>query len=179
MRGLGLGFTNPLGPGEVLNVCLCLCYSRVGGEWVGDLDQDLDGVNLDFMSIWQVQVQVSVYCSWRIPAHLRCTRFSIRLHIMDICSLPCICLKQISRLVCVWLSDLHWSRHHPLLCGAAPSIQRVRMTGLPKNCKSGAFAGAGDFDTICTYVCNRYDRSTACMLCRLEPGFKIYSFTHK
>ena len=36
MRGLGLGFTNPVGTGGVLDVCLCLGCSGVGGEWVGD-----------------------------------------------------------------------------------------------------------------------------------------------
>ena len=38
MRGLGLGFTNPVGTGGVLDVCLCLGCSDVGGvggEWVG------------------------------------------------------------------------------------------------------------------------------------------------
>ena len=38
MRGLGLGFTNPVGTGGVLDVCVCLgCGSvgGVGGEWVG------------------------------------------------------------------------------------------------------------------------------------------------
>ena len=35
MRGLGLGFTNPVGTGGVLDVCLCLgcgCVGGVGGE---------------------------------------------------------------------------------------------------------------------------------------------------
>ena len=38
MRGLGLGFTKPVGTGEVLNVCLCLGCGGVGGvveQWVG------------------------------------------------------------------------------------------------------------------------------------------------
>ena len=38
MRGLGLGFTNPVVTGGVLDVCLCLgCggVGGVGGEWVG------------------------------------------------------------------------------------------------------------------------------------------------
>ena len=37
MRGLdlGLGFTNPVGTGGVLDVCLCLGCGGVGGEWVG------------------------------------------------------------------------------------------------------------------------------------------------
>ena len=42
-RGLGLDFTNPVGTGEVLDVCLCFGCSGVGGEWVGGLDQGLEG----------------------------------------------------------------------------------------------------------------------------------------
>ena len=46
--GLGLGFTNPVGTGGVLDVCLCLnCrgvgVGSVGGEWVVGLVQDLEG----------------------------------------------------------------------------------------------------------------------------------------
>ena len=36
MRELGLGFTNPVGTGGVLDMCLCFAC---GGEWVGGLDQ--------------------------------------------------------------------------------------------------------------------------------------------
>ena len=44
MRRLGLGFTNPVGTGEVLDVCLCFgCGGVGGGEWDGDLDQGLEG----------------------------------------------------------------------------------------------------------------------------------------
>ena len=43
MRGLGLGFTNPVGIGRVLDVCLCLGCGGVGGEWVGGMDQGLEG----------------------------------------------------------------------------------------------------------------------------------------
>ena len=38
MRGLGLGFTNPVGTGGVLDVCLCFgcgVMGGVGGEWLG------------------------------------------------------------------------------------------------------------------------------------------------
>ena len=38
MRELGLGFTNPVGTGVLLDVCLCFgCggVGGVGGEWVG------------------------------------------------------------------------------------------------------------------------------------------------
>ena len=45
MRGLGLGFTNPVGTGEALGVCLYLGFGDVGGvcgEWLLGLDQGLD-----------------------------------------------------------------------------------------------------------------------------------------
>ena len=35
MRGLGLGFTNPVGTWGVLDVCLCFGCGGEGGEWVG------------------------------------------------------------------------------------------------------------------------------------------------
>ena len=41
MRGFGLGFTNPVGIGGVVDLCLCLgcdCVGGVGGKWVGGLD---------------------------------------------------------------------------------------------------------------------------------------------
>ena len=42
VRGLCLGFNNPVGTGGVLDLCLgCGCVSGVGGEWVGVLDQHL------------------------------------------------------------------------------------------------------------------------------------------
>ena len=39
MRELGLGFTNPVETGGVLDMCLCFGCGGVGGEWVGGLDQ--------------------------------------------------------------------------------------------------------------------------------------------
>ena len=47
MGGLGLGVTNPVGTGGVLDMCVCFGYSGVGGvggEWVGGLDQGLEGL---------------------------------------------------------------------------------------------------------------------------------------
>ena len=41
MRGFGLGFTNHVVTGGVLDVCLCLGCGGVAGELVGGLDQDL------------------------------------------------------------------------------------------------------------------------------------------
>ena len=77
IRGLGLGFTNPVGTEGVLDVCLgfgCGGVGVVGVEWVGGLDQGLEGwcyvcVSLDSLCRWQVQV--SVYCAWRITAQLK------------------------------------------------------------------------------------------------------------
>ena len=42
MRGLGLGSTNAVRTGGVLDVCLCLGCG-VGGECSGGLDQGLEG----------------------------------------------------------------------------------------------------------------------------------------
>ena len=42
MRELGLSFTNPVGTGGMLDMCLCFgCggVGGVGGEWVGGLDK--------------------------------------------------------------------------------------------------------------------------------------------
>ena len=41
MRGLGLGFTNPVGTREVLDVCQC--FGCGGGEWAVGVDQGLEG----------------------------------------------------------------------------------------------------------------------------------------
>ena len=46
MIGLDLGFTNHMGIGRVLGVCLCFSCSGVGcvgGEWVGGLDKGMEG----------------------------------------------------------------------------------------------------------------------------------------
>ena len=76
------------------DMCLwfgCGGVGGVGGEWVGGLEQGLGGcgvviyvfvVSLDSLCLWQVQV--SVYCSRQISAHLKCTPCSILLHLIDI-----------------------------------------------------------------------------------------------
>ena len=93
----------------MLDVCLCFGCGGVGwcrwgvgrglGPGVGSGGVVLclyEGVSMDYLCRWQVQV--SVYCAWRLPAHLRCTQCSILLHLMDICFLTCICLWQISHI---------------------------------------------------------------------------------
>ena len=97
-----IGFYQSCGNRGVLDVFLCLGCGDVGGEWVGRLDQGLEmwgGVmsvcNVSPDSLCRWQVQVSVYCSCRIPAHLRCIQCSILLLLMDICFLTCVCLWQL------------------------------------------------------------------------------------
>ena len=107
MRELGLGFTNPssgdrgsVGHVSVFWLRWCgWCRWGVGrglGQWSGAVGWCYVCVSLDSLCRWQFQV--SVYCAWRIPAHLRCTQCSILLHLMDICFLTCICLWQISQI---------------------------------------------------------------------------------
>ena len=81
-------------------------------------------VSLHSLCRWQVQVSVSLWISafWHVFVYGRYHK---------------------SRLICLMLSDLDWSRHHPLLWTAAPSIQRVRMTGMPKNGNRVPISGGG------------------------------------
>ena len=69
--------------GRVSVFWLCWCRWGVGRV----LGPGSEGGGGGYVS---VQVQVSVYCAWRIPAHLRCTQCSILSHLMDICFLTCI-----------------------------------------------------------------------------------------
>ena len=95
-------------------------------------------MSLDSLCRWQVQV--SVYCAWRIPAHLRCTQCSILLHLMDICFLTCICLWQISQ-----IQTFLFKVVGPGLVSTSPAFvskQRQPSSGsawpaCPKNGKSG------------------------------------------
>ena len=63
LRGLGLGFTNPVRTGGMWDVCL-----GCGGV------MSVCFVCLDSLCRWQVQV--SLYCARRIPAYIRCTQSS-------------------------------------------------------------------------------------------------------
>ena len=91
-------------------------------------------------SLCRRQVQVSVYCAWRIPAHLRCAQCSILLHLMDICFLTCICLWQISQ-----IQTFLFKVVGPGLVSTSPRFceqQRQPSSGsawpaCPKNGKSG------------------------------------------
>ena len=112
-------------------------------------------VSLDYMCRWQVQV--SVYCAWRIPAHLRCTQCSILLHLMDICVLTCICLWQISQIqTCLFKV-------------VGPGLVSTSPAFVSNSASRPAGPHAGRFGTICTSACVRCDSPTACRMCRLEP----------
>ena len=92
-------------------------------------------MSLDSRCRWQVQV--SVYCAWRIPAHLRYTQCSILLHLMDICFLICICLWQISQ-----IQTFLFRVVGPGLVSTSPafvsnSASHPGMAGMPKKGKSG------------------------------------------
>ena len=133
-------------------------------------------MSLDSLCRWQVQV--SVYCAWRIPAHLRCTQCSILLHLMDICFLTCICLWQISQiqtflfrvvgpgLVSTSPAFVSNSTSHP----AGPHGRHAQKT-----VNQAPIAWAGRFDTICTAAWVCCDSSTACRLCRMEPVYTLSS----
>ena len=85
-------------------------------------------------SLYRWQVYVSLFCAWRIPAHLRCTQCSILLHLMDICFLTCICLEQISQ-----IQTRLFNVVGPRLVSTSPNFVRssANPSACPKNGKSG------------------------------------------
>ena len=124
-------------------------------------------MSLDSLCRWQVQV--SMYCAWRIPAHLRCTQCSILLHLMDICFLTCICLWQISQ-----IQTFLFKVVGPGLVSTSPAF--VNSSGshpagrhAQKTVNRAPIAGDREVDIICTVASVCCDSSTACRLCRLEP----------
>ena len=92
---------------------------------------------------------------------------------MDICFLTCICLWQISQiqtclfkvggpgLVSTSLAFVSSGASHP----AGPHGRHAQET-----VNWAPLLGAGKFDTIYTAAWVRCDSSTACRLCRSEPG---------
>ena len=130
-------------------------------------------VSMDYMCRWQVQV--SVYCAWRIHAHLRCTQCSILLHLMDICFLTCICLWQISQIQTCLFKVVG-----PRLVSTSPafvssSASHPSGPHAPKTVNRAPLQGVGKFDTICTVRC---DSSTACRPSHLEPFHLLQLLYH-
>ena len=127
---------------------------------------------MSLYSLCRWKVQVSVYCAWRIPAHLRCTQCSILLQLMDICFLTCICLWQISqiqtRLFKVVGPGLV-STSHTFVSSSAIHPADPHGRHAQKRYIGPPLLGVGMFDIICTVACDRCDITTACRLCRLEP----------
>ena len=105
-------------------------------------------MGLDFLG--RGQVQVSVYCSWRILAHLRCTQCSILSHLMDICFLTCICLwiiSQIQTYLCVFVRPGFVSTSPAFMRSSAshPTGQHDRLP--IKNGKSGPHCWGREIST--------------------------------
>ena len=85
-------------------------------------------------------VEVSVYCAWRIPAHLRYTQCSMMLHLMDISFLQCICLwniLQIQTCLCVVLGPGFVLTLPTFMRNSANHPVGVHSQLAPKNGKSG------------------------------------------
>ena len=123
------------------------------------------------------QVQVNVYCAWRITAHLRCTQCSLFLHLMDICFLTCIGLYQISQIhtrvcdvcrawICLDITCFYEKQCHTSIWSAWTTCPNIGKLGPP-------LMGAAGFDTLCTAVCERCDSSTACRLSFGATHFKL------
>ena len=167
-----------------------LCFGCGGeggvvGEWVVGLGQGLGGwchvmsvcvVGLDSLCRWQVQIPV--YCARRIPAHLWCTQRSIMLHLIDICFLTCICLRQILQIqTCLRVVV------EPGLVSTSPDFMRS-IASYPAG-PHGWLAQKTVIGPHCWWwegstqfaqgLPDRCDSSTACRLCRLF-SFRIMPF---
>ena len=122
-------------------------------------------MSLDSLCRWQVQVYV--YCAWRIPAHLRCTQCSILLHLMDICFLTCICLWQISQ-----IQTFLFKVVGPGLVSTSPAF--VSSSGsawptCPKNGKSGPHCWGREGSTQVAQQLESAVAAPPLVGCRLEP----------
>ena len=74
-----------------------------------------------------------------VHAHLRCTKCSILLHLMDICFLPCICLWQISHIqtcLCVVLGPGFVSTSPAFIRSSASHLVGPHDRFAKKNSKS-------------------------------------------
>ena len=113
-------------------------------------------MSLDSLCIWQVQI--SVYCAWRITAQLRCTQCLFLLHLMDICFLPCICLwqmLQIQTCLCVVVGPGFVSTSSAFMRSSVGYPAGLDGRLVQKKVNRAPIAGGWGFDTICTAVCDR------------------------
>ena len=154
--------------GKVGYVCVLVAVVWVvlgGGAW-GSREgrvfvMSVCVVNLDYLCLWQVQV--SVYCDRRIPAHLRCTQCSI----IDICFLTCICLWQISQIqTCLRVV------FGPGLVSTSPVFMRSIASHpdgrlAPKTVIGPPLLGREGATQFTQGLPDRCDSFTACKLCRL------------
>ena len=137
VSGLGLGCTNPVDTVRVLDVCLCLRCGGVGREWVWGMEGwgGVIYVCVSSDSLCILQVQVSVYCARRTPAHLRCIQCSILLHLIDICFLSLFFMEDIANpdlfvcccrtWLCLDINRLNEEQRHPSSGSAWPACQKT------------------------------------------------------
>ena len=113
---MGLGFNNPVGKGGVLD--MCLCFGCGGGEWVGDWPRVWRGgvvLCLCELSVWILCVdgRSRYLCSVLGASEVHPVFNPVAPYGYLLPNMYSRYRK--SRLVCLMLSDLDSSRHHPLL----------------------------------------------------------------
>ena len=131
--------------------------------WVGGLDQGLKGwcyVCVSMDSLCRLQVQVSVYCDWRIPAHVFSPvapygypLHTVHLFMADI-AIPDLFLCDCRTWICLDITRdfMRNSASQPV----GPH-GRLPPPPPPQTVNRGPIAEAGGFDTICTSVGDRFD----------------------
>ena len=172
MRGLGLGFTNPVGTWRMLDVCLCLgCggVGGVGGKWVGGVAEGLGGGGV-VVCLCELCVRIlcvdgrSRYLYMVLGGYLRIlgapSVSTMYLFMADIAN-PDLFVCSCRTWICLDITHSHEEQRHSTSGSAWPACT--------KTVNRAPLLGVGGFDTIYTAVCNRRDSSAACRLCHLQP----------
>ena len=87
IKGLGSGFTNPVGKGGVLDVCLCLnCggVGSVGGVWCAILLHLIDICFLSCICLWQISQIQTCLCVVVGPGFVSTSPAIKRVYMTDI-----------------------------------------------------------------------------------------------
>ena len=122
-------------------------------------------------TLCRLQVEVSVYCAMRIPAHLRCTV----LH-------PVAPYRYLLHTVYLFMADIANPDLFVCVVVGPGFLSTTASSGsawsaCQKTVNRAPLLGTGGFDTICTSACNRPDIPTPCMMCRLEPRVRCSAST--
>ena len=146
---IGFGIYQSCGNMGGLDVCQCLGFSGVGGKWVCGLDEGLEGWCYVLCELW-----VRIICVDGRSRYLYIV-LGEYLRILGAPSVQSCCTLSIStyyhvfvygrycksRLVCVWLSELNLSRHHPLYdekCQPSSGSTWLFFTGIIYSTKNTA-----------------------------------------